>query len=82
MTTQILVNDSAVKAANFEEAIAQLETIVRQIENDEVALEVALNKYQEGITLVKYCQSKLSEVEQKIKILDVDTDTLKDFSVE
>ncbi|MBP9742443.1 MAG: exodeoxyribonuclease VII small subunit [Burkholderiales bacterium] len=82
MTTQILTNDSATKTVNFEEAIAQLEAIIRQMENDEIALEVALSKYQEGVTLVKYCQSKLSQVEQEIKILDVDTDTLKDFSVE
>lgn len=68
-------------AKNFEEAILQLEQIVEEIENDEIMLEVALEKYQKGVALVKYCQDKLAEVEQKIKILDIDTDTLKDLDV-
>lgn len=68
--------------ANFEQAIAELEVIVNQIENDEVALEVALEKYQQGITLVKFCQDKLKQIEQKVKILDMDTDSLKDLNVE
>ena len=68
--------------ASFEEAIAALEDIVSQIENDEVKLEVALDKYQQGMSLVKFCQAKLVEVEQKVKLLDTDTNTLKDFSVE
>ena len=65
---------------SFEQAIAELESMVNEIENDEVKLEVALEKYQKGIALVKFCQDKLVEVEQKIKILD--GDTLKDYSIE
>lgn len=67
---------------SFEAAIASLEDIVSQIENDEVKLEVALEKYQAGMALVKFCQAKLSEVEQKVKILDTETNNLKDFNVE
>ncbi len=66
---------------NFENAIAQLEKIVKEMEQDEITLEAALNKYQDGATLVKYCQDKLSEVEQQLKIFDADTDSLKDFSL-
>ena len=66
----------------FEEAISLLEEIISEIENDEIKLEVALEKYQNGVGLVKYCQDKLKEVEQKIKILDIDSNTLKDLSVE
>ena len=47
---------------NFEQAIAELEGIVEEIENDEVKLEVALEKYQKGVALVKFCQDKLLEV--------------------
>lgn len=67
---------------DFEEAMLELENIVKQIENDEVKLEAALEKYQHGVKLVKFCQDKLALVEQKIKILDVESGTLKDFSVE
>ena len=67
---------------NFEQAIAELESIVDEIENDEVKLDTALEKYQKGIALVKFCQDKLVEVEQKIKILDIESDSLKDYNIE
>jgi len=67
--------------ADFEAAIAELEQIVLQIENNEVKLDTALEKYQQGMALVKFCQEKLTEVEQKVKILDTDTDSLKDFNI-
>lgn len=67
---------------SFEQAIAELESIVEEIENDEVKLDIALEKYQKGVALVKFCQDKLLEVEQKIKILDTESDTLKDYSIE
>lgn len=66
---------------DFEQAITLLEEIVVQIENNEVKLETALEKYQQGMALVKFCQDKLTEVEQKVKILDTDTNSLKDFNV-
>jgi exodeoxyribonuclease VII small subunit len=64
---------------NFEEAITKLEHIVEEIEDDHIKLEEALLKYQEGIKLVQFCQAKLTEVEQEIKILDTQTEALKDF---
>ena len=66
---------------NFEKAIAELESIVNQMENNEIALDIALEKYQSGISLIKFCQDKLQEAEQKIKILDPESDTLKDLSI-
>ena len=66
----------------FEDAMAQLEKIVEQIENDEISLDEALTKYQNGVALVKFCQDKLAEAEQKIKILDTNNDNLKDFSID
>ena len=79
MTKKTLQNDTP---ENFEAAITSLEEIIGEIENDEIKLEVALEKYHKGVGLVKYCQDKLKEVEQKIKILDIDDNTLKDLSIE
>ena len=64
---------------NFELAIKQLEQTIDDIEAGNIDLEVALNKYKEGVTLVKFCQEKLQDIEQKIKILDQDSNQLKDF---
>ena len=57
---------------NFEEAIKRLETLTQAMQNSEMPLEEALAAYQEGNELVKYCQTKLAEVEQKLQVLDAD----------
>lgn len=67
---------------NFENAIKELEEIITQIEDNDVDLDSALNKYKHGMELIKFCQGKLNEVEQKIKILDQETNQLKDFATE
>lgn len=66
----------------FENAIQELEQIIQHIENNEVDLESALNNYKHGMELVKFCQNKLKDVEQKIKILDQENDQLKDLSMD
>ena len=56
----------------LEEAIKRLETLTQAMQNSEMPLEEALAAYQEGNGLVKYCQTKLAEVEQKLQVLDAD----------
>ena len=51
---------------SFEQAMAELEKIVRAIESGEVPLAQALAQYEQGIELISYCQKALSEAEQKI----------------
>ncbi len=53
----------------FESAIARLEEIVRALEAGSEALDTSLSLFEEGIALVKFCNSKLDTAEQKIKIL-------------
>lgn len=67
---------------NFEMAIKQLEQTIDDIEAGNIDLEQALNKYREGVSLVKFCQEKLQDIEQKIKILDQDSNQLKDFTTQ
>lgn len=57
---------------SFEEALSRLETLTQAMQNSEMPLEEALSAYQEGNELVKYCQTKLAEVEQKLQVLDAD----------
>ena len=57
---------------SFEEALSRLETLTQAMQNSEMPLEEALAAYQEGNELVKYCQTKLAEVEQKLQVLDAD----------
>ena len=71
-----------VNPSTFEDAMEELEKIVHQIESDEIKLELALDKYQQGVNLVKFCQEKLATVEQKIKLFDAETNSLKDVIIE
>lgn len=57
---------------SFEDALKRLETLTQAMQSSEMPLEEALAAYQEGNELVKYCQEKLAEVEQKLQVLDAD----------
>lgn len=53
----------------FEEAIAELETIVNKLEKGELSLDESVEYFQKGIELSKYCSKRLDEVEKKIVVL-------------
>ena len=57
------------KEMKFENALAKLEKTVEELESEEVSLEDSLKKFEEGISLVRFCSRKLEEVEKKIEIL-------------
>ncbi len=54
---------------DFENALTRLETIVVELERGEVPLEKALQLFEEGITISRFCNSKLTEAERKVEIL-------------
>lgn len=56
----------------FEEAMKKLEEIVDLLEGEEVSLDDALKRYEEGIKLVRFCSKKLEEAEKKIEVLNRD----------
>ena len=53
----------------FEVAIARLEEIVRALESGSAPLDKSLALFEEGVALVKLCNSRLDNAEQKVKIL-------------
>ena len=55
---------------NFEQALAELETIVSQMESGQLPLEESLSAYKRGAELLQYCQKTLTEAEQQIRILN------------
>ncbi|MDC2888466.1 exodeoxyribonuclease VII small subunit [Psychrosphaera sp. 1_MG-2023] len=56
-------------APQFEQAIAELESIVNQLESGDLELEQSLKLFERGIELTRISQSKLQEAEQKVQIL-------------
>ncbi|NMG76999.1 exodeoxyribonuclease VII small subunit [Aromatoleum diolicum] len=55
---------------SFESAIAELETIVQEMETGSITLEQALERYQRGAGLLKYCQETLQAAEQRVHQLE------------
>lgn len=57
---------------SFEKAMKKLEEIVQSLEGEEMPLESALKKFEEGIEISRFCSKKLEETERKITILLAD----------
>jgi exodeoxyribonuclease VII small subunit len=54
---------------SFEQALAELETLVETMEQGELSLEDSLKSFERGVLLTRTCQQALKEAEQKIQIL-------------
>ncbi|BFT29763.1 exodeoxyribonuclease VII small subunit [Alteromonas sp. D210916BOD_24] len=57
------------ESASFEDTLAELESIVNEMENGELPLNKALEKFERGIALSRQGQQSLEKAEQKVKIL-------------
>ena len=55
----------------FEQAMAELDEIVRKLENGQIPLEEAVKTYEKGIELKKICEEKLKNAEMKIEKLTI-----------
>jgi exodeoxyribonuclease VII small subunit len=55
---------------DFESSIAELETIVKTLEEGDLALEKSLALFERGVTLSRFCHAKLEEAERRIEILN------------
>lgn len=53
----------------FETAMQRLEAVVAEMESDQLPLEDLLTRYEEGIKLVKVCETKLDAAEKRIEII-------------
>jgi exodeoxyribonuclease VII small subunit len=55
-----------IAAMSFEDALAELEGIVRRLEGGQVRLDDAIQSYERGAQLKRHCEQKLSEAQQRI----------------
>lgn len=70
------------KSPSFEESLTELEAIVTQMENGDLPLNEALEKFERGINLSRASQQALEQAEQKVKILlsEQGQDTLSELN--
>ena len=60
--------DTSIK--DFEAALAELEGIVKKLEDGDLPLEKSLELYERGVQLSRFCHSKLEEAERRLEILN------------
>jgi exodeoxyribonuclease VII small subunit len=59
--------DKSVEKMSFEDALAELEGIVKQLEAGEVELEKSIAIYERGAALKAHCESRLKSAELKVE---------------
>lgn len=64
----------------FSEALVELESIVSALEGGQMDLEDSLARYERGVALLRACQTRLTEAEQKVTMLmgELETDETGD----
>jgi exodeoxyribonuclease VII small subunit len=55
---------------DFESAIAELESVVKQLEEGDLALEKSLALFERGVQLSRFCHARLEEAERRVEILN------------
>ena len=60
--------DTSIK--DFEAAIAELDAIVKKLEEGDLPLEQSLALYERGVQLSRFCHAKLEEAERRVEILN------------
>ena len=61
------MTDTSIK--DFEGAIAELESIVKKLEEGDLPLEQSLALYERGVQLSRFCHARLEDAERRIEIL-------------
>ena len=61
--------NAAADSLSFEQALAQLETIVHDLEEGQIGLADALARYEQGVALLRRCHALLENAERKIELL-------------
>lgn len=59
----------------FEQAMSELDEIVRKLENGQIPLEEAVKTYEKGMELKKICEEELKNAEMKIEKLQIQKGT-------
>ena len=66
----------------FENALQELEGIVKELESGNVDLDNAINKYTEAMKLAKFCSEKLNDATTKVNKILTEDNKLEEFNAE
>lgn len=65
--TKTAKGDSDIALMSFEDALGELETIVRELEDGRIKLDQAISAYERGARLKAHCEKKLAEAKAKVE---------------
>ena len=65
---------TAIEDLSFEEALAELQALVKALEKGDSKLEEAIRAYERGAALKRHCEKKLREAQEKVDRIVVGTD--------
>ncbi|MFD3190280.1 exodeoxyribonuclease VII small subunit [Sedimentitalea sp. HM32M-2] len=68
------MTDTPVSEMSFEQAMKELEDVVRQLEDGDVALNDSIALYERGALLKKRCEDELNRAEEKVAAITLDSD--------
>lgn len=63
------MNENPLDSQSFEQSLLELERVVRDLEDGQLGLDEALQRYEQGVGLIKHCHGKLRQAEQRILLL-------------
>lgn len=69
MVAAMTKSDSNIDGLSFEQALAELEKIVRTLESGKAGLEESIQSYERGQALRAYCESKLKDAQLRVDSL-------------
>ncbi|MFN7022133.1 MAG: exodeoxyribonuclease VII small subunit [Phycisphaerales bacterium] len=58
--------NAEVAKLEFEQALAEVESIIDRIESGEIGLEESLKEYERGVVLVAHCRARLDRAQQQV----------------
>lgn len=68
------MSDTPVAEMTFEQAMAELERVVGQLERGDVPLDDSIKLYERGAALKAHCETKLKEAEEKVAAITLNKD--------
>ena len=68
------MSDTPVAEMTFEQAMAELERVVGQLERGDVPLDQSITLYERGAALKAHCETKLKEAEEKVAAITLNKD--------
>jgi len=68
------MSDKPVSEMSFEEAMAELESLVSKLESSQVALDDSIKLYDRGAELKRHCEAKLKAAEEKVAQITLGAD--------